>query len=123
MRFGERIVDLQRAPGSRFRLWVRLLRCTHGKERDHDVGIGEPNIRQSITRIFFYCLIEIVDALLQRFASAFVPVEAAFEVKLIGFGARGVQIADAALLGAGKLDPQVARDFPPRPSDLGQSEF
>ena len=63
---------------------------------DDEDGIGVRNagVCRRVGRVFFYCLLEILNRFLSIFRRAFAPVEPPFQIKLIGFRVGGVILFD-----------------------------
>ena len=107
--FGESRVELQGGHRLGFRARERFLGRQIAVPSEKHVGIGDARIGEGVVGIFFGCLLEMLDRLVETFLRPAIPVMKTFQVELIRLGIfRGV-CCEALLLRAGDLQLQFPR--------------
>src|SRR5207253_7306857 len=98
---GEAFIDLYGFQRCCLGLWQRLV-WRYGaasiRRAQKIISVGHATVSQREVRIFFNCLLKVFERLLQTVFGSFVVIEAAFQLKLIGFVAFGVMLRQSALL-------------------------
>ena len=98
VRFGERGIDLQgllcRLPCS----WGSIARPQVAPLCQCTVGVGEPGISECVARVGVDRFLKVLNAFLDRSYCYFLHLQAALEIKIIGFAVLGVVFDEALLL-------------------------
>src|SRR5438270_4509716 len=105
VRFGETCIEFYGFQRGGLGLWQRFV-WRYGaasiRRAQQIIGVGQAAVSQREVRIFLYCLLKIVERLLQPFFASLVVIKSSFQIKLISLVAFGVVFGKPTLL---------ARDF------------
>src|SRR5205085_1443672 len=107
--FSKSLVKLKSFCRSLLSLRIGFSRRTDVVNVKQPVTVCETGIGWRVIRVLLFSLIEVVYALLQSFRSAFVPVVAALQVELIGFGVGRVVFDELPLLCTREFQTKLVR--------------